>query len=67
MVDGGTLNGAGSSPKAISGEFYVQGYGARMNLSEAPIQALSRKSKEHLAQLLNGTKILPSEEVGISV
>lgn len=59
MVDGGqTSSGNGSAPK----EFYVDGYSCRMKLAEAPLQALSRKTKAHLSQLLNGIKILPSEE-----
>lgn len=63
MVDGGpSANSGVSAPTAYKGEFYVEGYNARMKLAEAPLQALSRKSKAQLSQLLNGIKILPSEE-----
>lgn len=62
MVDGGLGSGGGTAPTAIKGEFYVEGYGSRMKLAEAPLQALSPKTKAQLSQLLNGIKILPSEE-----
>lgn len=47
---------------AFRDEFYVEGYNKRMKLAEAPLQALSRKTKGQLSELLNGIKILPSEE-----
>lgn len=64
MVDGGPTNpnSGVSAPTGYKGEFYVEDYNALMKLTEAPLQALSRKSKGILSQLLNGIKILPSEE-----
>lgn len=60
MVDGRVA--VVKAPVPTSGEFYVNGFSAQMNLREAPLQALSRKTKDHLSQLLNGIKIFPSEE-----
>lgn len=68
MVDGGAGSGGGAggggigSPSAYQSEFYVEDYASRLKLNEAPLIALSRKSKGLLSQLLNGIKILPSEE-----
>lgn len=63
MVDGGPV-GLGVTSASSSGphEFYVVDHNTRVNLSQVPLQALSRKTKSQLSQLLNGIKILPSEE-----
>ena len=64
MVDGGpsAVTSGIAAPRACQGEFYVDDYTSRMRLAEVPLQALSRKTTSHLSQLLNGIKILPSEE-----
>lgn len=64
MVDGGPTNSGvqSSSSGAYKNEFYIVDHNTRVNLANVPLQALSRKTKDQLSQLLNGVKILPSEE-----